>query len=141
MMDYANNEMLTDKEFSDQVFLLYTDKHRKRFEVERNIICKLRASFKEGISYGMTMLQAIFPPHLPDSSSREEMFRFHIEMERMESRLKEMEIWRKHRDAFHMEKIKNLTRERDELQEMYYDCQAELLQEKEYTKLREHTDA
>lgn len=134
-MEFANNEMLSDKEFADEVFLWYTDKHRKRFVAEHNMVSKLRSSFKEGIAYGMTILETIFPSHLPDSSSREELFRVRIEMERMETRLKDMEIWRKHRDAFHVEKIKTLTKERDELQELYYDCQAEIIQQKEFVRL------
>ena len=120
MMKLANNEHLSDKEFGDEVFLMYTDKHRKRYDVEHRMITKHRNHFKSGNSYGFSIFDIIFPKHLPDSSSREEMFRQRIEMERMEKTMKKMEKTMKA-----MEEQIKILKEKKDTQEVFYECQPE----------------
>lgn len=114
MMKHANNELLSDQEFCEEVILFYTDVHRKRYIAEHNMIRKSRSLFKRGDAYGVTLLETLFP----SDHVKEQIYRQEIAMERMEKRMKDME---KHMDTV--------------LQEKFYDCQAELIQQKEYVSL------
>jgi hypothetical protein len=115
MVKQAKNETLTDEEFGDEIFLMYTEKHKKRYIAEHNMIRKIRSNFKRGDTYAMDVLNVIFPPHLPDTISREQLFRHHIEMERMQAKMKQME-----------QKIESMERGMQEWiltqKEQFYDC-------------------
>lgn len=120
MMKLAKNELLSDKEFGDEVFMMYTDKHQKRYDVEHKMITKHRNHFKSGNSYGFSIFDIIFPSHLQDSSSREEMFRQRIQMERMEKSMKEME-----KSMKIMEEQIKILKEKKTKPDIFYDCQPE----------------
>lgn len=109
MMKLAKNEALTDQEFCEEAILFYTDVHRKRFVAGQNMIRKFREGFKRGDAYGMTLLETLFP----ESEEKEQIYRQQIAIDRMERRMNEME--------------------KDK--ELFYDCQAELIQQKEYVSI------
>jgi len=119
IMKLANNEALTDQEFCEEAILFYTDVHRKRFAAGQNMIRKFRAGFKRGDAYGMTLLETLFPENDGESESKseseckEQMYRQQIAIDRMERRMNEMEKGK----------------------ELFYDCQAELIQQKEYVAI------
>ena len=115
IMKLANNEALTDQEFCEEAILFYTDVHRKRFAAGQNMIRKFRAGFKRGDAYGMTLLETLFPENDGDfeSECKEQMYRQQIAIDRMERRMNEMEKGK----------------------ELFYDCQAELIQQKEYVAI------
>ena len=134
LMKLANNEALTDQEFCEEAILFYTDVHRKRFAAGQNMIRKFRAGFKRGDAYGMTLLETLFPQCdcksdcdcksecdcKSDGEYIEQIYRQQISIDRMERRMNEMD------------KIKIKEREDKEL---FYDCQAELIQQKEYVTI------
>jgi uncharacterized protein YlxW (UPF0749 family) len=81
------------------------------------------------------VLDTIFPVHLSETISREQFYRQEIAIERMEKRMKHMEETiesLKQEKVSSSEKIRTLTQEKEDLQEEFYDCQAELIQQKEY---------
>jgi len=123
MMKLANNEALTDQEFCEEAILFYTDVHIKRFVAGQNMIRKFRAGFKRGDAYGFTLLETLFPESDSDCKSdckseyKEQIYRQQIAIDRMERRMNEME--------------KNKEKEKEE----FYDCQAELIQQKEYVTI------
>jgi len=134
MMKHAENEMFSDKEFAEEVFLLYTEPQYKRHIAEQNMVSKLRSCFKQGSLYGLTILDTIFSS---EACSKEDMFRQRIEMGRMDARMKRMEeTVETTRKDIHL-----LTQEKVETQEAFYDCQAELIQQKEYVALLQAEDA
>ncbi len=133
VMTCANNKDLTDQAFADEVFLLYTDDYRKRYNAEHNMIRKSRSNFKQGDHFAYCVLETVFPKEEQESLV---FYRQRIEMERMEKRMKEME-----RKMKEMEKCqtksqeKSQERSQERSQEEFYDCQAELIQQKEYVKI------
>jgi hypothetical protein len=121
MMKHANNQALTDQEFCEEAILFYTDVHRKRFAAGQNMIRKFREGFKRGDAYGITLLETLFPENECKSEEKEQIYRQQIAIERMERRMNEME------------KLNQKTKEMS--QEEFYDCQAELIQQKEYVTI------
>lgn len=121
MMKLANNEALTDQAFCEEAILFYTDVHRKRFVAGQNMIRKFREGFKRGDAYGMTLLETLFPESDSDckSEEKEQIYRQQIAIDRMERRMNEME--------------KDM--------ELFYDCQAELIQQKEYVTILQAEEA
>ena len=122
IMQSANQD-LSDQAFADEVFLIYADDQRKRYLAEQNMIRHARDSFKRGDVYAKSILETIFPKD-QDSPLRELCYRQQIVMDKrmneMEKRMKEME-----HTLIQHKKVK----------EEFYDCQAELIQEKEYVKI------
>lgn len=113
MMKHPNNEALTDQEFCEEAILFYTDVHRKRFVAGQNMIRKFREGFKRGDAYGFTLLETLFPES--DRDDKEQIYRQQIAIDRMERRMNEME--------------------KNKEKEEFYDCQAELIQQKEYVSI------
>ena len=128
MMNHAHNKQLSDKQFAEEVILAYTEPHQKRMNAEYNMLMKFRSCFKGGESYGMTLLDTIFPES--EACSREELFRQRIELERKMNDLDEK--------INHC--MKSIQKEKAEIQEAFYDCQSELFQQKEYVKVLQKDD-
>ena len=139
------NDSLSDQEFADEVFLIYTDLYRKRYNAEHAMIRKSRSSFKKGDDFASCILDTIFPKNSPDTLIREMCYRQHIESEKkmkeMEKRMQEMEKGMRELERWKQEqlssskKIQTLTQDKADIQEEFYDCQAVLLQQKEYVKV------
>jgi hypothetical protein len=135
-MDHLN-ELLSDEAFAEETILMYTDVHRKRYVAEQNMIRKFRANFKRGDPYGTTILDTIFP-----DPTKEQIYRQQVLIDRMDKRMKCMEEGMKcmeeqMKSTFlsQSQKIQTLTQEKEEMQEEFYDCQAELIQQKEYVNV------
>jgi hypothetical protein len=139
MMKQANDEMLSDQEFGEEIILMYTDVHRKRYIAEQNMIRKFRDQFKRGDTYGMTILDTIFPDS--QDQTKEQIYRQQVAMERMERKMKEMEERWNQVFLNQSKQIETLTQEKAHIQEQFYDCQAEMIQQKEYVAILQEEDA
>lgn len=138
-MKQANDEMLSDQEFGEEIILMYTDVHRKRYIAEQNMIRKFRDQFKRGDTYGMTILDTIFPDS--QDQTKEQIYRQQVAMERMERKMKEMEERWNQVFLNQSKQIETLTQEKAHIQEQFYDCQAEMIQQKEYVAILQEEDA
>jgi DNA repair exonuclease SbcCD ATPase subunit len=83
----------------------------------------------------MDMMETVFQP--TETCSREEMFRQWIYLDRMETKMKTMD----HNIQSLMTTVQKLTQEKVETRDAFYDCQAELFQQKEFVAILERDEA